>query len=197
MAMDRHETLPKSGTFTRENDSDPVDGRNPANYLLRALSSSCELPIRIAAYQRGAWAHVPPPDIIVAVPIFGAAAARVRQLTAEYLRQQDMGYLADDAVAIASELIANAVAAVPSGTAGLAIVFAIHATPDAVSIYAWDIGPGVPRRVDAPAGAESGRGLSIVHALTGGDWGYWPTSVSGGKVTWATLAVPIERRLLA
>jgi hypothetical protein len=100
-----------------------------------------------------------------------------------------MADLADDAVTIASEIVTNAVNAVPPGTAGLAIVYAIHAAPPGLRIYTWDIGPGHPAPADPDTDAVSGRGLTIVNALAE-RWGWWPTPASGGKVTWAQLPAP-------
>jgi hypothetical protein len=38
--------------------------------------------------------------------------------------------------------------------------------------------------------AEDGRGLLITDALTGGQWGWWETPLSPGKVIWAHLTPP-------
>lgn len=116
-----------------------------------------------------------------------AAPARARRLTRDCLARWDLRALTDDAEAIASELATNAVAAVPPGSAGLAIVYAIHADPAGLHIYTWDVGPGHPRPAPPNADAETGRGLAIVDALTNSEWGWWPTPASGGKVIWATL----------
>jgi anti-sigma regulatory factor (Ser/Thr protein kinase) len=119
-----------------------------------------------------------------------AAAAHARRLTRDWLARWDMGDLTDDAQAIASELAANALAAIPPGSTGLAIIYAVHATPAGLRIYAWDIGPGHPAPAAPAPDAESGRGLAIVDALTGHNWGWWPTPASGGKVIWAQLPAP-------
>ena len=97
-----------------------------------------------------------------------------------------MASLTDDAESIATEIVANAISAVPPGTDGLAIVYAIHAAPPGLRIYTWDIGPGHPVPASPDPDAVSGRGLTIINALTE-RWGWWPTP-SGGKVVYATLA---------
>jgi hypothetical protein len=56
-----------------------------------------------------------------------ASAARARRLTRETLTRWDMASLTDDAEIISAEIVANAINAVPPGTTGLAIVYAIHA----------------------------------------------------------------------
>jgi hypothetical protein len=116
-----------------------------------------------------------------------AAAAKARELTRDCLARWDMPALSDDAVAIASELATNAVAAVPPGLHWPDLIYAIHAQPTGLRICTWDIGPGHPRPSHPHADAETGRGLAIIDALTNSNWGWWPTPVSGGKVIWATL----------
>jgi anti-sigma regulatory factor (Ser/Thr protein kinase) len=115
-----------------------------------------------------------------------ASAARARRLTHETLARWDMADLTEDAEIIAAEIVANAIKAVPPGTGGLAIVYAIHATLPGLRIYAWDIGPGHPVAANRDPDAVSGRGLTIVNAVAE-NWGWWPTP-SGGKVVYATLA---------
>jgi Histidine kinase-like ATPase domain len=115
-----------------------------------------------------------------------ASAARARRLTRETLTRWDMASLTDDAEIISAEIVANAINAVPPGTTGLAIVYAIHATPPGLRIYTWDIGPGHPVPANPDPDAVRGRGLTIINALTE-RWGWWPTP-SGGKVVYATLA---------
>jgi anti-sigma regulatory factor (Ser/Thr protein kinase) len=98
-----------------------------------------------------------------------------------------MHALTDDAETVTSELVANAVAAVPPGTPGLSVILTVHARPPEVRIHVWDIGPGCPSQATADGDAESGRGLAIIDDLTAHQWGWWPTPASGGKVTWAAL----------
>jgi anti-sigma regulatory factor (Ser/Thr protein kinase) len=118
-----------------------------------------------------------------------AAASRARQLTRDCLTRWHMpDALTDDAQVIASEIVTNALAAVLPTTAGLTILYAIHArTPSQLRISVWDIGPGQPVRTDAGPNAVTGRGLALIDALTNSNWGWWPTPKSGGKVVYATL----------
>jgi hypothetical protein len=117
------------------------------------------------------------------------SAAQARRLTRDHLARWDMRDLTDDAEAIAAELAANAIAAVPPGSPGLSIIFAVHARPPELRIYTWDIGPGQPRPATPGDDAETGRGLAIIDTLTARNWGWWPTPESGGKVVWATLTL--------
>jgi anti-sigma regulatory factor (Ser/Thr protein kinase) len=118
-----------------------------------------------------------------------AAARRARRLTRDTLARWHLHHLADDAEAIASELIANAlnVATTPRGTLP-AIILAIHRRPDELRISVWDNGPGHPRPAEPAPDDETGRGLAIIDHLTGRNWGWWPTPISAGKVVWAALA---------
>jgi hypothetical protein len=56
----------------------------------------------------------------------------------------------------------------------------------------WDNGPGGPRRAQPGTDDENGRGLAIIDALTGRNWGWRHTPCSGGKVIWAALPVPAD-----
>ncbi len=116
-----------------------------------------------------------------------AAPARARRITRDCLNRWNLPALTADAEAIASEIVTNACAAVPPGSAGVTIIYTIHATPTGLHIYTWDIGPGQPRPAHPDADAETGRGLTIIDALTNSNWGWWPTPASGGKVVRATL----------
>jgi anti-sigma regulatory factor (Ser/Thr protein kinase) len=122
-----------------------------------------------------------------------AAAAKARQLTRDRLTLWGMDALTSDAESIASELVANAVLhAVPPGTSGLSIIMAIYATAPGLRISVWDIGPGHPRIKQPDPGDTSGRGLLLIDALTAGNWGWWPTPASGGKVVHATLTADAQ-----
>jgi anti-sigma regulatory factor (Ser/Thr protein kinase) len=119
-----------------------------------------------------------------------AAAAEARRFTRACLPLWGMEVLTEDAAAVVSELAANAVNAVPPGISGLGIIVALHAVPPGLRISVWDIGPGHPAPADAGPNAETGRGLTIIDALTRSNWGWWPTPLSGGKVVHATLIAP-------
>ena len=121
-----------------------------------------------------------------------AAPAQARQLTRHYLTRWNLRALTTDAETIASEIVTNACAAVPPGSAGLTIIYAIHAQPTGLHIRVWDIGPGHPAPTHPDPDAENGRGLAIIDALTAGDWGWWPTPESGGKVVHATLTADAQ-----
>ena len=118
------------------------------------------------------------------------AAAEALRFTRACLPLWGMEALTEDAVAVVSELAANAVNAVPPDSGGLGIIVALHAVPSGLRISVWDVGPGHPAPADAGPSAETGRGLTIIDALTHSNWGWWPTPRSGGKVVHATLVPP-------
>jgi anti-sigma regulatory factor (Ser/Thr protein kinase) len=93
---------------------------------------------------------------------------------------------ADDAAAIASELVTNAVQHVRGhGTGTVAVALACTRDPQAVTVAVSDSSPQGPALCEASAGSERGRGLRIVAALSA-DWGWYPEA--SGKVIFATLA---------
>ena len=142
------------------------------------LPAGTRSPSLLPPGSRYASAELPPDP-------FGAAKAR--RLIRDHLARWHMDDLTDDAQAIASELAANAIAAVPPGCPGLCLVFAIHYRPPELRIIMWDNGPGEPHPAVPRQDAETGRGLAIIDHLTGRNWGWWPTPLSGGKVVWAAL----------
>lgn len=98
----------------------------------------------------------------------------------------DMWGLSDDvreaARLILTELVTNASAACPGRTVRAAIVLL---GPGAVEARVWDPdGRREPRLRPADLLDETGRGLAIVTALSGGRCGWYRTNPSG-KVIWA------------
>jgi NAD(P)-dependent dehydrogenase (short-subunit alcohol dehydrogenase family) len=123
-----------------------------------------------------------------------ASAARARRLTRDTLTHWNMRALADDAELIVAELTANAItAAIPTHGTHPAISLTIHDRPGQLTIIVWDNGPGHPRLASATDDDEAGRGLNIIEALTGRQWGWWPTPEPGGKVAWATMTIEDTR----
>jgi signal transduction histidine kinase len=108
-----------------------------------------------------------------------ARASAVAQLA-----QWDRGHLADDVQEVVSELVTNACAA--SEESGTAVSVRLVLTSASVVVQVLDSAPGVPLRREPDPAAESGRGLALVHALTGGRWG-WRVSQGGAKLVWAEI----------
>jgi hypothetical protein len=66
-----------------------------------------------------------------------------------------------------------------------------------LAIEAWDGSPcaPVPRELEddvSPLDGESGRGLFLI-AMLGSGWGWYPTTIPAGKVTWCELQIPSGR----
>jgi anti-sigma regulatory factor (Ser/Thr protein kinase) len=115
-----------------------------------------------------------------------AALPYVRRHTRQTLATWQLGYLADDVELVVSELVTNAVRA--SQEAALPIVAAYLALDrDRLAVLIWDASPRPPSRREHDEGAESGRGLELVQALTD-DWGVCPGEVAG-KVVWAKFSL--------
>lgn len=140
-------------------------------------------------------------------PAMGAyvhAPAAVRWQVRETLSGWGLVDLADTGELVASEIAANAVAALadpetvsgenprglPRVIAGTVAAIAVRLRSDGVFllIEVWDPADGKPERRDAGPDDESGRGLAIVDALCEAR-GCDPHP-NGGKVVWALLKHP-------
>ena len=120
------------------------------------------------------------------------APGTARATLATTLALWELRHLTDDAQAITSELVTNAVAISINGAQARGIqpppvMLAITARHGELCISVWDPDPTPPPRDPPPPDddAESGRGLLIVDALAT-RWGWHPAN-GGGKYTWATL----------
>jgi anti-sigma regulatory factor (Ser/Thr protein kinase) len=113
-----------------------------------------------------------------------ASASAVRHELAEDLVRHGLdGDTIDDAALVASELIGNAVRhAGVDESAELDVSWTISS--DAVVISVQDPSQVLPVRRNVSADAPSGRGLSIVDALSSA-WGAEPTR--SGKRVWARI----------
>ena len=91
---------------------------------------------------------------------------------------------ADPAIAelLTSELVTNAI----SHQAGETIMLVLTCSRGELRVDVHDTSWAMPVLVDAPADAESGRGLMLVANLAT-DWGYYPTLT--GKAVYFTLAL--------
>ena len=94
----------------------------------------------------------------------------------------------DDAILLASELVANSLRHSSSGLPGETVTVTVTASAGAVRVEVADrSGPGVPELRPPIADAEDGRGLGLVAGLAT-RWGW--RRHGGQMVTWFELSHP-------
>jgi anti-sigma regulatory factor (Ser/Thr protein kinase) len=110
-----------------------------------------------------------------------AAAGEARSQVRAAICTWDVPVDPDVAVLLTSELVTNAIMHEASGT----VTLAISRSCDQLRVEVHDTSCSIPVLVDAPADAETGRGLMLVGALSDG-WGCYRTPV--GKAVYFMLA---------
>lgn len=117
----------------------------------------------------------------------GAAAPRhARRRAREVLWDWHLEDIADDCEVVISELVTNAVEALPAQRGRPAHPVHLWLLSDGrqVAVLVADGGPAIPALRDPAPGDEHGRGLLLVDALSK-SWGWYPTPA--GKVVWSVL----------
>ncbi|WP_203995081.1 ATP-binding protein [Sphaerisporangium rufum] len=104
---------------------------------------------------------------------------KTRRLAGDVLGGWGLGHLAEDAVLVVGELLANAVS-----YGEPPIRLSLWAAPDRFCIRVTDHGPDQPRRLALGLDAVHGRGLSIVAALVH-EHGVTRPADGPGKTVWA------------
>lgn len=127
--------------------------------------------------------------VLAAIP---EAPGTCRSILRAALIARGLAALAADAETVVTELASNAVRAMRAEAeagrlgGGLPVIVLVPGwCPRGVRIEVWDQAPGVPRMGEPDWDAEHGRGLFLVHQVTGGRWGY--LSVGAAKCVWAEL----------
>ncbi|MFJ5725769.1 ATP-binding protein [Streptomyces sp. NPDC093149] len=116
-----------------------------------------------------------------------------RKFTADVIRRWNLDPVREDAVQIASELVANAVrhgrrrTPLPDSSHPAAWLALIR-RPHSLLCVVYDPSQRRPRLTPPAPLAEGHRGLLIVEALSEG-WGWKPSGTSG-KAVWARLTLP-------
>lgn len=96
--------------------------------------------------------------------------------------------LADTAQLLASELLANAVAAAQAGPGAPQLIqFCVGRAAASLIIEVWDPSPEPPVARQAASMDEGGRGLHLVEVLSTA-WGFYRPPW-GGKVVWCQIAL--------
>ena len=116
-----------------------------------------------------------------------AAAGRARHQVEEAISSWDVPVDPDIAVLLTSELVTNAI----RYEAGETVVLAIACGRDELRVDVHDTSCILPVPADAPADAETGRGLTLVNALSA-EWGSYRTPA--GKAVYFTLAFESRAR---
>lgn len=115
------------------------------------------------------------------------APSCAREVSRLQLAEWGMSALSEVADVIVTELVANAAQASQRHSVPSQLGFRMSVSGPRVRIEVWDIAPGRPwLRTDVPPLDESGRGLQLVDALSGGRWGS-QRSPAGGKTVWAEI----------
>jgi|SRR5579875_1448130 len=130
------------------------------------------------------------------------AVGLARTMVTAALRRWGLERLVGDAALITSELVTNAIEATGSTAERLPWdqlkdvgLIKVHVTRGGgcVLLEVWDPAPAaLPELRDAPADAETGRGLVIVDAIAA-VWGYYPAAA--GKVVWAQAGEGLPQRV--
>ena len=130
--------------------------------------------------------EVDPQLIAFVLPGLPASVPTARLHVRAALDLHGLGEYADDAAAVTSELVTNAVQHVrDNGSGTIGVTLARVPDPAAVTIVVSDSSPEGPSKSDTSAGSARGRGLQIVEALSA-HWGWHRHG--GGKAIFATLA---------
>ena len=127
-----------------------------------------------------------PQLIAFTVPGIPASVRIARSHVRAALGLRGLGEFADDAAAVTSELVTNAVEHVCGPSAEpIGVTLALAWDPVTVTVTVSDSSPEGPVRRDTPADSERGRGLQVVAALSA-RWGWHRQG--DGKAVFAVLA---------
>ena len=121
--------------------------------------------------------------IAITLPSTRYTAWMARYHVRAALKDHDLCGYSDDAAAVASELVANAIIHTDASAVGLELAHIND--PAALAVIVTDTSPIPPEKRDPADSAECGRGLQIVEALSA-RWGWEPQGT--GKAVYAILA---------
>ena len=124
-------------------------------------------------------------SILEFAPLPGAIPC-ARLHAVHVLHEWGLRELAEDAALIVSELMTNAADASAALPERPPVALRLLASEKSLVVEAWDHSPRDLEPTEADAGAECGRGLTVVAALSD-RWG-WERTSHRRKVVWAELA---------
>ncbi|MEC3993444.1 ATP-binding protein [Actinacidiphila sp. DG2A-62] len=124
-----------------------------------------------------------PSAVVKTWPPTARSVGRARRLLAGQLAVWGLTQVSDDAGLILSELVTNAITHAHPPYGNL-IATRFERLADGVRIEVHDTGDDKPEPCKASADEEGGRGLELVHVLTGGAWGVSDRD-GPGKLVWA------------
>jgi anti-sigma regulatory factor (Ser/Thr protein kinase) len=127
------------------------------------------------------WPHVSFLELAALPTAVPCGRLHARQVLWEW----QLGHLAEDAETLVSELLTNAVKASSSPDGVGLVVLRLLANRERLLIEVWDHNPDDPQPRQADAESESGRGFSVIEALSS-RWGFRRLSYSV-KVVWCEL----------
>lgn len=124
-----------------------------------------------------------PSVVVKSWPHGPRSVGHARHLLVQSLNTWGLAHLSDAAELVLSELVTNSVrhARTPSGRR---IATRFERLPGGVRIEVHDANATRPERREPSSDAESGRGLVLVDAVTGGNWGVSDRD-GVGKLVWA------------
>jgi anti-sigma regulatory factor (Ser/Thr protein kinase) len=117
-----------------------------------------------------------------------AAVPEARSQVRDAIRYWEVPVDPDVAILLTSELVTNAIL----HAAGQVVMLVISCSRDQLRVDVHDTSRMLPELADAPADAETGRGLVLVATLSA-EWGFYRTP--GGKAVYFTLGPDCAGRL--
>jgi anti-sigma regulatory factor (Ser/Thr protein kinase) len=167
----------------------PAESRPPAELASGDNRSASQARVRIPPFmtRRGRGTNGPWPlqDFLELGALAGAVPC-ARLHARQVLREWGLTNLGESTELLVSELITNAVKASRAVTQASAVRLWLMSDLARILILVWDTSPQPPVRVNATGGAENGRGLILVEAVSE-QWGWYSQDDITGKFVWANL----------